>query len=103
MRRHPFDLVLMDVMMPGMDGFEVLGQMKGDAALRDIPVVMISALDETNSVVRCIQMGAEDYLMKPFDPVLLNARIEASIEKKRPVAYAGKSGVAGDADGGDCA
>ena len=103
MRRHPFDLVLMDVMMPGMDGFEVLGQMKGDAALRDIPVVMISALDETNSVARCIRMGAEDYLMKPFDPVLLNARIEASIEKKRPVADAGKSGVAGDADGGDCA
>jgi len=83
MRARPFDVVLMDVMMPGMDGFEVLEQMKGDAALRDIPVVMISALDETNSVVRCIQMGAEDYLMKPFDAVLLNARIGASLEKKR--------------------
>jgi two-component system NtrC family sensor kinase len=78
-----FELVLLDVLMPVMDGFEVLKQMKSTPALRETPVVMISALDESNSVVRCIQMGAEDYLMKPFDPVLLSARIGASLEKKR--------------------
>jgi signal transduction histidine kinase len=69
--------------MPDMDGFEVLRQMKEDPALRATPVVMISALDETGGAVRCIQMGAEDYLTKPFDPVLLAARIGASLEKKR--------------------
>jgi signal transduction histidine kinase len=78
-----FDLVLLDVIMPGLDGPEVLKRMKEDAATREIPVVMMSALDETSSVIRCIKMGAEDYLMKPFDPVLLNARIGASLEKKR--------------------
>ncbi|MDP9054029.1 MAG: response regulator [Acidobacteriota bacterium] len=83
LRSGEFDLVLLDVLMPGMDGFEVLQRMKADAALRATPVVMISALDESNSVVRCIQMGAEDYLMKPFDPVLLSARIGASLDKKR--------------------
>jgi two-component system NtrC family sensor kinase len=74
---------LLDVRMPGMDGFEVLKRMKLDPQLQATPVVMISALDETASVVRCVQMGAEDYLMKPFDPVLLSARIGASLEKKR--------------------
>ena len=78
-----FDLVLLDVIMPVTDGFEVLKRMKSAPALRETPVIMISALDESSSVVRCIQMGAEDYLMKPFDPVLLNARIGASLEKKR--------------------
>jgi two-component system NtrC family sensor kinase len=78
-----FELVLLDVLMPVMDGFEVLKQMKSSPTLRETPVVMISALDESNSVVRCIQMGAEDYLMKPFDPVLLSARIGASLDKKR--------------------
>ena len=78
-----FELVLLDVRMPGMDGFEVLKQMKLAPHLQETPVVMISALDETSSVVRCIQMGAEDYLMKPFDPVLLSARVGASLEKKR--------------------
>jgi len=78
-----FELVLLDVRMPGMDGFEVLKRMKLDPQLQATPVVMISALDETASVVRCIQMGAEDYLMKPFDPVLLSARTGASLEKKR--------------------
>lgn len=78
-----FDLVLLDVIMPGLDGLEVLRRMKADTAMREIPVVMMSALDETSSVIRCIKMGAEDYLMKPFDPVLLNARIGASLEKKR--------------------
>jgi two-component system NtrC family sensor kinase len=78
-----FELVLLDVLMPVTDGFEVLQEMKADPELREIPVVMISALDESNSVVRCIQMGAEDYLMKPFDAVLLSARIRASLDKKR--------------------
>ena len=78
-----FDLVLLDVIMEGLDGFGVLQIMKADPAMQEIPVIMMSALDETSSVVRCIQMGAEDYLMKPFDPVLLSARIGASLEKKR--------------------
>ena len=79
----PVDLVLLDVMMPDLDGYAVLERLKADPALRDIPVLMISALDELDSVVRCIQLGAEDYLGKPFDPVLLQARIGACLEKKR--------------------
>jgi adenylate cyclase len=80
---RPLDLVLLDVMMPDLDGYAVLQRLKADPALRDIPVLMISALDEMESVVRCIQLGAEDYLGKPFDPVLLQARIGACLEKKR--------------------
>jgi class 3 adenylate cyclase len=83
LRGQRVDLVLLDVMMPDMDGYEVLQQLKADAALRDIPVLMISAVDEIQSVVRCIELGAEDYLPKPFDPVLLRARIGACLEKKR--------------------
>jgi len=78
----PIELVLLDVMMPGLDGYEVLRRLKGDARLRELPVLMISALDEVGSVVRCIELGAEDYLPKPFDPVLLRARIGACLEKK---------------------
>ncbi len=81
--REPFDLVLLDVMMPEVDGFQVLERMRSTAELRDIPVIMISALDDLSSVVRCIEFGAEDYLPKPFDPVLLRARIGAALEKKR--------------------
>ncbi len=81
--KTPVDLVLLDVMMPDLDGHAVLQQIKADPALRDIPVLMISALDDLDSVVRCIQLGAEDYLGKPFDPVLLQARIGACLEKKR--------------------
>jgi class 3 adenylate cyclase len=77
------DLVLLDVMMPDLDGYAVLQQLKANPALRDIPVLMISALDDLDSVVRCIQLGAEDYLGKPFEPVLLQARIGACLEKKR--------------------
>ncbi|MFA7242774.1 MAG: HD domain-containing phosphohydrolase [Sulfuricellaceae bacterium] len=77
------DLVLLDVMMPEMDGHEMLSRIKSDDALRHIPVIMISALDEIGSIVRCIEAGAEDYIPKPFDPVLLRARIGASLEKKR--------------------
>ncbi|CAN5395200.1 adenylate/guanylate cyclase domain-containing protein [soil metagenome] len=78
-----FDLVLLDLMMPELNGFEVLRHMKGDERLRHIPVIMISALDEIDSVVRCIEMGAEDYLPKPFNPTLLQARISSSMERKR--------------------
>ena len=79
----PIDLVLLDVMMPVMDGYEVLARRRADPRLRDVPFIVISALDELASVVRCIEMGAEDYLPKPFEPVLLRARIGASLEKKR--------------------
>jgi CheY-like chemotaxis protein len=82
-QRDRFDLVLLDVIMPEMNGYQVLQRLKSDEAWRDIPVIMISALDEMDSVVRCIKMGAEDYLPKPFDPVLLKARTDASLEKKR--------------------
>lgn len=79
----PFDLVLLDIMMPGMSGYEVLEQIKSDPDLRSIPVIMISALDEMDSVVKCIELGAEDYLNKPFNPTLLRARVGSSLEKKR--------------------
>lgn len=79
----PFDIVLLDLMMPEMDGHEVLERMKGDPRLREIPVIMISGLDEIQAVVRCIEQGAEDYLPKPWDRVLLKARMGACLEKKR--------------------
>ena len=82
-KSQPVDLVLLDVMMPEMNGYEVLEELKSDSTLRDIPVIMISALGEIESVVRCIEMGAEDYLPKPFNPVLLRARVTACLEKKR--------------------
>jgi adenylate cyclase len=78
-----FDLVLLDLMMPDINGFDVLRRLKDDPAARHIPVIMISALDEIDSIVRCIEAGAEDYISKPFDPVLLGARIDASLERKR--------------------
>src|SRR5262249_9261954 len=77
------DLILLDVLMPGLNGYDVLQRLKADENLRDIPVLMISALDEMDSVVRCIELGAEDYLQKPFDAVLLRARVGACLEKKR--------------------
>ena len=80
---QPFDLVLLDIMMPDMDGYEVLGHIKSDPLLQQIPVIMISSLNEVQSVVRCIDAGAEDYLTKPFDPTLLRARVGACLEKKR--------------------
>jgi adenylate cyclase len=78
-----FDLMLLDVEMPEVDGYQVLAEMKGDAHLREVPVIMTSALDELDSVVRCIELGAEDYLTKPVNPVLLKARIQSSLERKR--------------------
>ncbi|MGB3511144.1 MAG: adenylate/guanylate cyclase domain-containing protein [Microcoleaceae cyanobacterium] len=83
MRSQPFDLVLLDIMMPQMNGYQVLETLKADSALRHIPVIMISAVDDIDSVVRCIELGAEDYLYKPFNPTLLKARINACLEKKR--------------------
>lgn len=83
LRERPIDLVLLDVMMPGMDGYETLTRMRSDDELRHIPVLMISAIDEMDSVIRCIELGAADYLPKPFNPVLLHARIGACLEKKR--------------------
>jgi class 3 adenylate cyclase len=83
LQAQPFDLVLLDIMMPELNGYEVLAAMKGDARLRHIPVIMISAVDEIESVIRCIEGGAEDYLSKPFNPVLLRARVGACLEKKR--------------------
>jgi adenylate cyclase len=77
------DLILLDIMMPEIDGFAVLRRLKDDARLRHVPVIMISALDDIDSVVRCIELGADDHLPKPFDPVLLKARIGACLEKKR--------------------
>lgn len=79
----PFDVVLLDIMMPEMSGYRVLQALKSSDVYRDVPVVVISALDEMDSVVRCIQIGAEDYLIKPFNPVLLKARIRTSLENRR--------------------
>lgn len=77
------DLVLLDIMMPIMDGFTVLQKAKADAAIRDIPIIVISANNDLQSMVKGIQLGAEDYLPKPFEPTLLQARIQSSLEKKR--------------------
>jgi sigma-B regulation protein RsbU (phosphoserine phosphatase) len=83
LRADKFDLVLLDVTMPEMNGYQVLEHMSADARMREIPVIMISALDQIDGVVRCIELGADDYLQKPFNPVLLRARVGASLEKKR--------------------
>jgi class 3 adenylate cyclase len=81
--KDTFDLILLDLIMPEMSGFEVLRRLKAAEHTSHIPVIVISALDELDSVVRCIEAGAEDYLTKPFNPILLRARIAASLEKKR--------------------
>jgi adenylate cyclase len=83
LRARPAELVLLDVEMPGMNGYETLAALRADPKLRDIPVVMMSSVDEVDSVARCIEMGAEDYLFKPVNAVLLRARVAASLEKKR--------------------
>jgi adenylate cyclase len=82
LRERAHDLVLLDVMMPGLNGYEVLERLKRDPALRHIPVIMVSAVDEVESVVRCIELGADDYLAKPVNPVLLRARVGASLARK---------------------
>lgn len=78
----PFELVLLDIMMPDLNGYEVLARMRSSPELRNIPVIMISAIGELDSVVHCIELGAEDYLPKPFEPTLLRARVRASLERK---------------------
>src|SRR5208282_1978641 len=83
LRREVFDLVLLDMEMPEMDGFQVLEQLVNDRHLHDLPVIVTSSLEGIENVVRCIELGAEDYLAKPINPVLLKARIGASLEKKR--------------------
>ena len=83
LRAEPFDLLLLDIEMPEMDGFAVLEQLKADSTLRDLPVIVTSSLEGLENIVRCIGLGAEDYLPKPVNHVLLKARIGASLEKKR--------------------
>jgi serine phosphatase RsbU (regulator of sigma subunit) len=83
MEAEEFDVVLLDIMMPEMNGYETLAQIKSNPTMAHIPVIMITAVDEIESVAQCIQLGAEDYLPKPFNPVILKARVNASLEKKR--------------------
>src|SRR3954447_1877614 len=83
LRREAFDLLLLDMEMPEMDGFQVLEHLVDDAQLRDLPVIVTSSLEGVANVVRCIELGADDYLHKPVNPVLLKARIDSSLEKKR--------------------
>ena len=83
LRANSFDLVLLDIEMPEMNGYQVLETCLQDAELRDIPIIMTSSLDELDSVVKCVELGAEDYLNKPVNPILLRARVNASLEKKR--------------------
>jgi two-component system, cell cycle response regulator len=83
LQEEPVDIILLDVLMPKMDGIEVLRHMKSDDKLKHLPVIVISALEEMETVARCIEMGAEDYLSKPFDRVLLRARLNAALAKKR--------------------
>ena len=80
--KEPFDLILLDLMMPDLDGFQVLARLKADGRLQDIPVIMISALEEEETVIKCIQAGAEDFLPKSFNPILLRARIDACLDRK---------------------
>ena len=84
LRQPPsFDVVLLDILMPEVDGYEALRQIKGDETLKHIPVIMISAVDELDSIIRCIELGATDYLPKPFNAAILRARIGASLAAKR--------------------
>ncbi len=83
LREEPFDLVLLDVIMPGIDGYEALRRMKADDALRTVRVIMLSGVEEIDSIVRCLELGAADYLTKPFNSVLLSARVGASLRDKR--------------------
>jgi CheY-like chemotaxis protein len=82
-RERGFDLVLLDLLMPGMDGYEVVEKLKADSELRKIPVVMISSVEDMPSVVRCVKLGADDFIFKPFDEVLLKARVDGCLERKR--------------------
>lgn len=83
MGRENIAVVITDILMPEMDGYGVLEHMKNDEYLRDVPVIIVSAVDEFESALRCIEMGADDYLLKPYNPALLKARITACLEKGR--------------------
>ena len=83
LQAEEFSLVLLDIMMPEMNGYQVLEHLKADSALRHIPVIMTTALDETDGIEKCIELGAEEYLTKPFNPVLLKARIGACLAKRK--------------------
>lgn len=80
---QPFDLVLLDIVMPVLDGYQVLARMRADPAIRSLPVIVISGSDERDGVVRCIELGADDFLPKPFDPAVLRARLGAGLARKR--------------------
>ena len=82
LQAQPFDLILLDIMMPGMNGYEVLERLRADESLRRIPVVVVSAVDDLDSVIRCVELGAEDYLFKPINRTLLRARVDACLEKR---------------------
>ena len=83
LQRYRFDILLLDIMMPDMDGYEVLAEVKREENLRELPVIMITAVDDIDSIVKCVKMGANDYLVKPFNRILLNARINALLGHKR--------------------
>ena len=83
MNREPFDLVLLDIMLPVMNGYEVLEELRADQALSQIPVIITTALDESDGKAKCLELGAEDYLTKPFNPVLLKSRIGDCLERHR--------------------
>jgi adenylate cyclase len=83
LRAQAFDLVLLDIQMPEMDGVAVLDQMKSDMSLRELPVIMVSAVDDFQTVLRCIKLGADDFVQKPFNADLLRARVETALERKR--------------------
>jgi len=80
---RPFDLVLLDLLMPGMDGFEVVEKLKADPAAREVPVVIISSAEDMSGIVKSVKLGAEDYIFKPFDEVLLKARVDGCLERRR--------------------
>ncbi len=82
LKKEPFDLILLDILMPVMSGYDVLAELKKDPELQEIPVIVISAVDDTDSIVKCIELGATDYLTKPFNPVILKARVAFCLEKK---------------------
>jgi adenylate cyclase len=83
LKTTPVDMILLDLMMPGLSGYEVLERLKADPNTAHLPVIVISAIDELDSIVKCLELGAEDHLPKPFNPVILRARVEASLNKKR--------------------
>jgi CheY-like chemotaxis protein len=83
LRSQPIDVILLDLVMPELDGYATLEQIKADPAIRHVPVIVVSAVDQLSSVVRCIEMGATDYLTKPFEVSILRARLDASLAAKR--------------------